>query len=100
MILSGTVRNGMAQQRLVEAAKAYSKNVVNLLAVEHAEQVMLQVRVAEVDRKVVKELGINFLFKVEDVSEATPPRTGSPPSPGGGPLPQGVRCRASPSAMP
>ena len=67
MILSGTVRNGMAQQRLVEAAKAYSKNVVNLLAVEHAEQVMLQVRVAEVDRKVVKELGINFLFKVEDV---------------------------------
>ena len=56
MILSGTVRNDIAQHRLLEAAKAYSKNVVNLLAVERQEQVMLQVRVAEVDRKLVKEL--------------------------------------------
>jgi pilus assembly protein CpaC len=68
MILSGTVRNDIAQQRLVDAAKAYSKNVVNLLTVERQEQVMLQVRVAEVDRKTVKELGFNFLFKVEDVT--------------------------------
>jgi pilus assembly protein CpaC len=67
MILSGTVRNDTAQQRLVEAAKAYSKNVVNLLAVERQEQVMLQVRVAEVDRKTVKELGVNFLFKLDSV---------------------------------
>jgi pilus assembly protein CpaC len=67
MILSGTVRNDTAQNRLVEAAKAYSKNVVNLLTVERQEQVMLQVRVAEVDRKTVKELGVNFLFKVENV---------------------------------
>jgi pilus assembly protein CpaC len=68
MILSGTVKNDIAQQRLMDAAKAYSKNVVNLLTVERQEQVMLQVRVAEVDRKTVKELGVNFLFKVEDVT--------------------------------
>jgi len=61
MILSGTVRSETAQQRLMEGAKAYAKNVVNLLAVEKADQVMLQVRVAEVDRKMVKELGFSFL---------------------------------------
>jgi pilus assembly protein CpaC len=57
MILSGKVSTDTAQQRIVEAAKAYSKNVVNLLAVERVEQVMLQVRVAEVDRNVARELG-------------------------------------------
>ena len=61
MILTGSVSSETAQHRLVESAKAYTKNVVNLLAVERVEQVMLQVRVAEVDRKTVKELGFNFL---------------------------------------
>jgi len=61
MILTGTVSSETAQRRLVESAKAYTKNVVDLLAVERVEQVMLQVRVAEVDRNVVKELGFNFL---------------------------------------
>ena len=61
MILTGSVSSETAQRRLVESAKAYTKNVVDLLAVERVEQVMLQVRVAEVDRKVVKELGFNFL---------------------------------------
>lgn len=94
MILSGTVRNDTAQNRLVEAAKAYSKNVVNLLTVERQEQVMLQVRVAEVDRKTVKELGINFLFKVDSVTAgyATPnsfsPYSGTNPNPIGGLLPE------------
>ena len=61
LILTGSVSSETAQHRLVESAKAYTKNVVNLLAVERVEQVMLQVRVAEVNRKVVKELGFNFL---------------------------------------
>jgi len=61
MILTGSVSSETAQHRLVEGAKAYTKNVVDLLAVERVEQVMLQVRVAEVDRNVVKELGFGFL---------------------------------------
>lgn len=61
MILTGSVSSETAQRRLVESAKAYTKNVVDLLAVERVEQVMLQVRVAEVDRNVVKELGFNFM---------------------------------------
>jgi pilus assembly protein CpaC len=61
MILTGSVSSETAQHRLVESAKAYTKNVVDLLAVERVEQVMLQVRVAEVDRNVVKELGFGFM---------------------------------------
>lgn len=60
IILSGKVSTDTAQGRLVEAAKAYSKNVVNLLSPEKVEQVMIQVRVAEVDRSVAKELGFGF----------------------------------------
>jgi pilus assembly protein CpaC len=63
----------------VESAKAYTKNVVNLLAVERVEQVMLQVRVAEVDRKIVKELGVNFLFKTGDVVGGYSPPNGFSP---------------------
>jgi pilus assembly protein CpaC len=62
MILTGSVSSETAQRRLVESAKAYTKNVVDLLSVERVEQVMLQVRVAEIDRNVVKELGFNFLI--------------------------------------
>ncbi|MFA6147081.1 MAG: type II and III secretion system protein family protein [bacterium] len=61
MILTGSVSTETAQRRLVESAKAYTKNVVDLLAVERVEQIMLQVRVAEVDRNVVKELGFGFM---------------------------------------
>jgi len=77
MILSGSVRSEMAQHRLVEGAKAYAKNVVNLLSVEKADQVMLQVRVAEVDRQTVKELGFNFLVEGNQTLRGA----SSPPNP-------------------
>lgn len=79
MILTGSVSSETAQHRLVEGAKAYTKNVVNLLAVERVEQVMLQVRVAEVDRKIVKELGVNFLFKTNNVVGGYSPPNGFSP---------------------
>ncbi len=63
LILTGTVSSETVQTRLVEAAKANAKNVVNLLRVEKLEQVLLQIRVAEVDRSLAKELGFNMLFQ-------------------------------------
>ena len=63
LVLSGAVSSEMVQTRLVEAAKANVKNVVNLLRVEKLEQVLLQIRVAEVDRSMAKELGFNMLFQ-------------------------------------
>jgi len=73
MILSGKVSTDTAQQRLVDAAKAYSKNVVNLLAVERVEQIMLQVRVAEVDRNVARELGFGVQTEQGSIRGALSP---------------------------
>ena len=73
MILSGKVSTDTAQNRVVEAAKAYSKNVVNLMAVERMEQVMLQVRVAEVDRNVARELGFGMLSEGSSVRGSLSP---------------------------
>ena len=47
----------------VEGARAHVKSVVNLLKVQKLEQVLLQIRVSEVDRSMAKELGFNFLFE-------------------------------------
>jgi pilus assembly protein CpaC len=63
LILTGTVGDNVVQNRLVEGARAHVKNVVNLLRVQKLEQVLLQVRVSEVDRSMAKELGFNFLFE-------------------------------------
>ena len=63
MVLTGSVSDNAVQNRLLDGAKAYAKNVVNLLKVNKLDQVMLQIRVSEVDRSQAKELGVNFLFE-------------------------------------
>ena len=62
LVLTGTVGDNVVQTRLVEGARAHVKNVVNLLRIQKLEQVLLQVRVSEIDRSLAKELGFNFLF--------------------------------------
>lgn len=63
LVLTGTVGDNVVQTRLLEGARAHVKNVVNLLRVQKLEQVLLQVRVSEVNRSMAKELGFNFLFE-------------------------------------
>ena len=63
LILTGTVADNVVQTRLAEGARAHAKRVVNLLRVQKLEQVLLQVRVSEIDRSLAKELGFNFLFQ-------------------------------------
>jgi pilus assembly protein CpaC len=60
LVLTGTVTDNLVQTRLVEGAQAHAKGVVNLLKVKKLEQVLLQIRVSEVDRTLTKELGFNF----------------------------------------
>ncbi|MGA7105288.1 MAG: pilus assembly protein N-terminal domain-containing protein [Candidatus Deferrimicrobiaceae bacterium] len=60
MILSGTVSTARVKDRLVAAAKVYSKNIVDLLKVVKLEQVLLQIRVAEINRTLAKELGLTL----------------------------------------
>lgn len=60
VIMSGTVSSSVRLQRAVEVAERFApEKVTNLLSVTGSQQVMLAVRFAEVQRRVVKELGLN-----------------------------------------
>ena len=59
--LSGTASNATSLSRALSIAEAYApKKVVNALQVGGVQQVMLEVRVAEMNRELIKRLGINF----------------------------------------
>ena len=61
LTLSGTISNLARQSRALEIAEPYApKKVVNLLQVGGAQQVMLEVRVAEMDRNLTRRMGINM----------------------------------------
>lgn len=63
LILSGTVSSIMVENRLVQSAKVYANTVVDLIKVAKLDQVLLQVRVAEVNRTLAKELGLKMLVQ-------------------------------------
>ena len=72
VILTGSVRNPADASRAADIASRFivtpspeadtrqSKKVINLLQVEAEEQVMLRVKVAEVQRSVMKQFGVNL----------------------------------------
>ena len=69
VVLSGKVSSTLVMLRVAEVAKAAStkSNIINMLQVpgaNDAQQVMLQVRFAEVNRKALTELGANFFTGV------------------------------------
>ncbi len=59
--LSGTASNANNLSRALSIAEAYApKKVINSLQVGGVQQVMLEVRVAEMNRELIRRLGINF----------------------------------------
>jgi len=59
--LSGTASNSINLNRAVSMAEAYApKKTVNAMQVAGVQQVMLEVRVAEMSRELIKRLGFNF----------------------------------------
>jgi pilus assembly protein CpaC len=59
--LSGTASNAGNLTRALSMAEAYApKKIVNAMQVGGVQQVMLEVRVAEMNRELIKRLGINF----------------------------------------
>lgn len=63
LAISGRVPNAAASERALAIVRRFvdkPENVVNLLAVEGDDQVLLKVRVAEMQRSVIKQLGINL----------------------------------------
>jgi pilus assembly protein CpaC len=63
VILSGQVANAGDADKAVRVAQAFvskPENVINMLSVAEPEQVMLKVRIVEVNRSIVKQLGVNL----------------------------------------
>lgn len=59
--LSGTAGSLAAQSRALEIAEPYApKKVVNLIQVAGSQQVMLEVRVAEMNRDLIRRIGVNI----------------------------------------
>jgi pilus assembly protein CpaC len=60
--LTGRVPNLQAAEQAQQLAAGYGNKVLNLLEVSGGQQIMLQVRFAEVSRSVSSELGVQFAF--------------------------------------
>ena len=63
IVLSGEVANAASADKAVRLAGALTakpEQVLNMLAVSESEQVMLKVRIVEVDRNIIKQLGFNL----------------------------------------
>lgn len=63
LILKGRVPNQRAEDDLVKMAGIYSKDVVDSLSqpILHQRQILLEVKIAEVDRTKLEQIGFNFL---------------------------------------
>src|SRR5262249_27589305 len=77
IVLSGHVSDEDVAKRAGMIAEAYSKNVVNVLTFGPvgAQEVLLEVRFAEVDRSAVTQLGVN-LFNVGQGNTLATTQTG------------------------
>jgi pilus assembly protein CpaC len=61
VVLEGTVPDAVAADRAVQIAETYAPGkVVNLLSLGSSQQVMLEVRFAEVKRSALSQIGINW----------------------------------------
>lgn len=62
VVLSGQIADAMKAQRLVQLSEAFNggRKVVNLLRVMGGQQVMLEVKVAEVSKTLLEQLGVNM----------------------------------------
>jgi pilus assembly protein CpaC len=73
VVLSGEASDAVAAARAVEVAKGLSPDapVIDAMRVSPSQQVMLKVRILEVDRNAGRDLGINWTGKTNSVSFAT-----------------------------
>jgi pilus assembly protein CpaC len=71
--LSGTVANDLTRKKVEEIAAAYvpKGKVLNHITVENAQQVLLEVKVAQVDKTSLRNLGISAVVKGNDAEAFT-----------------------------
>ena len=73
VVLSGEATDALSAARAVEVAKGLSPDapVIDAMKVSPSQQVMLKVRILEVDRNAGRDLGINWFGQTKNVSFAT-----------------------------
>lgn len=85
LILSGTATSAMAVKRAVTIAEAYAPGkVINMMGVGSSQQILLEVRFAEMQRGTVKALGIGTVNYGNLAGSATATRGGVVSGPGTG----------------
>ena len=62
LVLRGHVHDALKAQRIVHLAEAFSggKKAINMMRIDGAQQVMLEVKVAEVSKTLLDELGVDM----------------------------------------
>jgi pilus assembly protein CpaC len=63
IVLSGEVASSASADKAVRLAQGFvakPENVINMMSVTESEQVMLKVRIVEVNRTIIKQLGFNL----------------------------------------
>lgn len=63
IVLTGDLKNEQTKQKIEEIAKAYAPKVINHISIKEAQQVLLEVKVAQIDKGALKKLGISALIK-------------------------------------
>lgn len=72
IVLTGGLKNEQTRQNIETIAKAYAPKVINLIVIKEAQQVLLEVKVAQIDKTKLKELGLSFLAKGSDAEITAP----------------------------
>lgn len=78
VVLSGNAKNQQTINKAVEIAQAYAPKVINHVIIPEAQQVLLEVKVAQVNKSKFKELGIGFLTKQKNFELTAPGLIGVP----------------------
>jgi len=90
VILSGTAPDKSAEDEVVKMADLYSRDVVDSMTLpptSHLRQILLEVKIAEIDRTKLNELGFNILSTGagNTVGSTSTQQYGAPLGAGGGP---------------
>ena len=62
VVLDGTVESQEELERVLEITRSFVPNFTNMVRVSGSQQVQLEVRIAEVSRSGIKQLGLGFLL--------------------------------------
>jgi pilus assembly protein CpaC len=70
LVLTGTVPDATSAERIIDVASIYSTKVKNQLSVAGVQQVLIRATVAEVNRRALRQLGVNGWLAGDNFKDA------------------------------